>query len=145
MALACEGCERQGKFTREGLGPHKSANQGIRRAEHPHVVFLYNTRNGLVRVGDSQASMLLVTATKDKLKHTLGTGSKSSAVRHDKRQEWQVLVFSPLDSLKLLNESTWPVLSRHAPWMRSADLDVNVLHTASVIVEHNKCQSACWR
>ena len=96
-----------------------------------------DTRNGLVRVGDTAASMLLVTVTKDQLKQALGTSPKSSEVRHDKRQEWQMLVFSALHSLELFNESTWPVLSRHAPWVRGTDLNINVLHSASEIVEHD--------
>ena len=74
-------------------------------------MFLYNTRYGLVSFGNVCASMLLVTATKNELKHALGTSSKSSEVRHNKRQERQMLVFSALHSLKLFNESTWPILS----------------------------------
>ena len=79
--------------------------------------------------------MLLVTATEDQLEHALGTGPKSPEVRHDKRQEWQMLVLSALDSFKLLNERAWPVLSSHAPWVRGAYLNINVLHSASVVVE----------
>ena len=81
--------------------------------------------------------MLLITAAKDQLKQSLGTSPKSSEMRHDKRQEREMLVLSALHSLELLNESTWPVLSRHAPWVRGADLNINVLDSASVIVEHD--------
>ena len=48
-----------------------------------------------------------------------------------------MLVFPALHSLELLNESTWPVLPSHAPWVRGADLNINMLHSASVVVEHN--------
>jgi hypothetical protein len=78
---------------RGGLGPPSVTNQRVRRAEQPHVMFLYNTRYGLVSVGYTDTSMLLITATKDKLKHALGTSPKSPEVRHNKRQERQMLVF----------------------------------------------------